>query len=163
MKLNRSELERGFQNKLFDIPVEGLQLQEVQVGGGKMECILSAEAIPEGFKISGSITIRYMESCDRCLDSFVDEHTSAITCILTPNKELIDESDPDVILFTGADHEVDLGTIFRDAILLEESFKRLCREDCKGLCPSCGINKNSGECSCAEDDSNSPWDALKQM
>ncbi len=149
MKLNRSELERGFQNKLFDIPAEGLQLQEVQVGGGKMECILSAEAIPEGFKISGSITIRYMESCDRCLESFVDEPTSAITCILTPNKELIDESDPDVILFTGADHEVDLGTIFRDAILLEESFK--------------GINKNSGECSCAEDDSNSPWDALKQM
>lgn len=163
MKINRSELERGFQNKLFDIPAEGLQLQEVQIEDGKMECILSAEAIPEGFKISGSITIRYMESCDRCLDSFVDEHTSEIKCILTPNNELIDESVPDVIQFTGSDHEVDLGTLFRDAILLEESFKRLCSEDCRGLCSSCGINKNSAKCDCSEDASNSPWDTLKQM
>ncbi len=162
MKLNRSELERGFNNKLFDIPAEGLHLKDVRFEDDRMECTLSAEPIPEGFKLTGTLKIRFIESCDRCLESFVDEHTSKVHCMLTPNEELIDGTEPEVILFTGSDHEVDLETIFRELILLEESFKRLCQDGCKGLCSICGINKNSAECDCRDDSSDSPFDVLKQ-
>jgi uncharacterized protein len=162
MKIYRSELERGFQNKLFDIPADELRLNDVQVEDDRMECTLSAKPIPEGFRLSGILKIRFLESCDRCLESFVDKHTSHVNCILTPNEELIDGLESEVLLFTGGDHEVDLGKILRELIILEESFKRLCREDCKGLCSICGINKNSAECECLDDSSDSPFEVLKQ-
>jgi uncharacterized protein len=32
--------------------------------------------------------------------------------------------------------------------VLAVPFAPLCREDCKGLCPQCGIDRNTGTCSC---------------
>jgi uncharacterized protein len=39
----------------------------------------------------------------------------------------------------------------------------LCREDCKGICPECGIDRNTGECSCVADDIDPRWAALKNF
>ena len=40
----------------------------------------------------------------------------------------------------------------------------LCRDDCRGLCPQCGTNRNLGACSCAPDaDPRSPWTVLRDF
>ncbi len=39
----------------------------------------------------------------------------------------------------------------------------LCREDCAGLCPSCGANLNAGACDCPPPSPDSRWDALRDV
>ena len=52
-----------------------------------------------------------------------------------------------VVAFYDKDR-IDLGEIVREQILLEVPLRRLCREDCRGLCPSCGVNRNTEACDC---------------
>lgn len=48
------------------------------------------------------------------------------------------------------DHDVvDLAPLARDAILLDLPLAPLCREDCAGLCPRCGIDRNEESCQCS--------------
>ena len=43
---------------------------------------------------------------------------------------------------------LDLGEVVREQVLLALPLKPLCREDCRGLCPRCGQNRNLGPCGC---------------
>src|SRR5215210_5657637 len=72
-------------------------------------------------------------------------------------------------------HEQDLGLMYvgdelleTDPILIEQlqlniPMKPLCREDCQGLCPVCGADKNTGACSCAESSPDPRWAALAAL
>ena len=57
------------------------------------------------------------------------------------------------------DHEVDLEPLVRDAVLLELPLAPLCRADCQGLCPFCGVNRNDEACGC-EAPADPRWSAL---
>ena len=41
--------------------------------------------------------------------------------------------------------------------------KRLCKDDCKGLCPHCGKNLNEEECNCKIETTHDVWEPLKQL
>ena len=58
----------------------------------------------------------------------------------------VDEGDLDVFPFDG--ETIDLEPLFREQFVLAVPYAPLCREDCKGLCPQCGIDRNSGTCTC---------------
>ena len=51
-------------------------------------------------------------------------------------------------LYPIVDDTIDLGPLVRDAIVLELPMAPLCRDDCAGLCPQCGANRNEGDCGC---------------
>jgi uncharacterized protein len=57
-------------------------------------------------------------------------------------------------------HEIRLGPIFLELVLLALPVKSLCREDCAGLCPQCGANLAAASCSCAKTESDSPFAVL---
>ena len=46
------------------------------------------------------------------------------------------------------DDEIDLSELLREQFYLALPMKPLCREDCRGLCPQCGVNRNTGTCDC---------------
>ncbi|MDE1154887.1 MAG: DUF177 domain-containing protein [Acidobacteriaceae bacterium] len=48
----------------------------------------------------------------------------------------------------------------REQVLLGLPGRTLCREDCKGLCPQCGVNRNTTACNCSEKPSDQRWNAL---
>ena len=58
----------------------------------------------------------------------------------------VSEGDLDVFPFDG--EKIDLEPLFREQFVLAVPFAPLCREDCKGLCPQCGIDRNTSTCSC---------------
>ncbi len=58
----------------------------------------------------------------------------------------VSEGDLDVFPFDG--EKIDLEPLFREQFVLAIPFSPLCKEDCKGLCPQCGIDRNTGTCSC---------------
>src|SRR5262249_59232686 len=61
------------------------------------------------------------------------------------------------------DDVVDLEPLIRDALLLELSPVPLCRPDCKGLCPKCGVDHNLSECDCADAEPDPRWAALRSL
>ncbi|MBM4341913.1 MAG: DUF177 domain-containing protein [Deltaproteobacteria bacterium] len=72
------------------------------------------------------------------------------------------DADPDVSEHDGLRAELDELVI--EYLLLELPSAPLCAEDCKGLCPTCGANRNESTCGCpAQPDTLSPWAQLAQF
>jgi len=59
MKLLRSDLLAGFSDKLFEIPVNTLNLTGLEFRQEIIICKLSSESIPEGFKLKGSLAFSF--------------------------------------------------------------------------------------------------------
>ena len=49
------------------------------------------------------------------------------------------------------DMHFNLDPLVTEDIFLSLPTKILCSEDCKGLCPKCGVNLNLGKCSCKKE------------
>lgn len=96
--------------------------------------------------------------CDRCLKSFENPKSVRREYLLAEELEN-GENDDIVLLEDGA---VDLGDLARTAFILEMDTKTLCSEDCKGLCPGCGVNLNQGSCICKKA-ADPRWAALAQL
>ena len=64
-------------------------------------------------------------------------------------QELADAENNDIVLLE--DGAVDVGDLARTAMILEMDAKTLCSEDCRGLCPGCGVNLNQGSCTCRKE------------
>ena len=82
--------------------------------------------------------------CDRCMEEFDAPKSVSYSCVLAEEKQ---EEDSDEIILLEHD-EVDLAELARDAFILDMDTKTLCSEDCKGLCPGCGVNLNREPCRC---------------
>ena len=94
---------------------------------------------------------------------FENEFQSKISVILTNDKELIKESTSDVESFLHSDEFTDLSNILRESILIEQPFKKLCKNECKGLCVVCGIDLNNKICSCKKPHSVSGLSDLEDL
>jgi uncharacterized protein len=91
-------------------------------------------------------------TCARCLSAFPLQVTNTFSVVLTPETPLTGEielkaSDMTESFYSGT--EVDLTRLIYDQVLLALPTRPLCDEECRGLCPQCGVNRNSGRCSCA--------------
>ena len=86
--------------------------------------------------------------CDRCLIEYdwVLSNASPMLYVLgrVPSGEAVD--DPGIGYLPVNTTDVDLTQDVRDLIMLAIPGKRLCREDCRGLCPVCGADWNLQDC-----------------
>jgi uncharacterized protein len=100
------------------------------------------------FYFTGRVAGHAADSCRRCLTDVrtpVDEPVTAL--FLAEGTETSD--DPDVFAIDPRMHELDLRPAVREAWLLSAPSFVLCREDCQGLCPTCGTDRNAQPCTCA--------------
>ena len=97
--------------------------------------------------INASIKTKLKLNCSRCLDAFIYPIDIDIEERFTNNKELENEE----IMFVDGD-TLDITEIIENSIISTLPIKRLCKEDCKGLCSQCGANKNIENCSCLDYD-----------
>lgn len=89
--------------------------------------------------------------CARCLDDFVMDIERDFHCVLVPHshqKEEVELEEDDLELGYYSGDEVDVSPIIREQLLLGLPTQPLCREDCRGLCPKCGVNRNRESCDC---------------
>ena len=73
---------------------------------------------------------------------------------------LENEEEDDIVLLDNG--EVDVGQLAYTAFILNMDTKHLCSEDCKGLCPGCGVNLNVEPCRCKKQ-ADPRWAALEQL
>jgi uncharacterized protein len=58
---------------------------------------------------------------------------------------------------------LELNDVLREFVLLALPMQKLCTENCKGICPVCGQNRNQSECSCQSNAGDDRWAALKEI
>ncbi len=116
------------------------------------------------YLVDGELKVHYKAQCARCLKPLEREMD------LEVHEEFARyemEDNPDRYLFQGP--EIDLTQMIEDTILLHLPLRHLCDDNCKGLCPICGADRNVVTCSCgAEGDSGedqplNPFAALKTL
>jgi len=118
--------------------------------------------------VNGQIDTRVQVECDRCLQPvelavnavYQLEYISGSDYESIQAAELT-EAEMLVSVFDGG--AIDVDEIVKEQILLTVPTRLLCREDCKGICPECGIHRNTGECSCVTEEIDPRWAALKNL
>jgi len=101
--------------------------------------------------------------CRRCLND-ASAHVSGEEHVIFVEADDEEADNPDVYALDERADEIDLRPAIREQWLLAVPTFVLCKDDCKGLCPSCGADLNAGECHCPPQVSvDSRWDALRSL
>lgn len=124
----------------------------------------------ERFRLEGTVRTELELPCSRCLEPFRMPIDAAFSLRYLPASEMthaqereVEEDDLETSYYR--DDQIDLNELMREQFYLALPMKPLCRDECKGLCPQCGTNLNTGACSCAarwEDPRLAPLKQLKQ-
>ena len=93
--------------------------------------------------LEGLLTAELLCACDRCGEAFESVKETELDAILVEENP---GDDPE--LFVLQDDGIDLDEVLTTLFVLDMETKFLCKEDCKGLCPTCGKNLNLGPCTC---------------
>ena len=158
MRLDLSRFKAGEQrvDKTYDPAAFGLtQDDEFRIVG---PVVLATEVRKDTKKVRLVGTVKTTLECDcgRCLEPFtvpVDSSFDLLylpagaTVEAAPDEELEIQSE-DVGVSFYKDDEIDLRDLMREQFYLALPMKPLCRADCRGLCPMCGINRNRETCTC---------------
>jgi uncharacterized protein len=100
------------------------------------------------FYFSGMLEGRAVTSCRRCLTELTSPLHEEVH-FLFAESGLEEADEDDVFPIPPGSYELDLRPALREGWLLAVPQFALCREDCKGLCPTCGADRNTGDCTCA--------------
>ena len=132
-----------------------------QAGHGEAELELYAEG--EHAFAAGTFRGELMVACSRCVNPVTLHIDEKLLVTFVPRHEMPDddadkpaddaddgpevsEDDLDVFPFDG--ERIDLEPLFREQFVLAIPYAPLCAETCKGLCPQCGIDRNTASCAC---------------
>jgi uncharacterized protein len=161
--------------KLSDIPDEGLEIEGTEALGSPYadpdwtleDLHLRLERDGDTVFVQGSLGASVPLSCGRCLEPMRVRLSPEVSSRLVPaprgrveGRELgSDDLETDVY----AGDTIDLGALVETETSLALPMKPLCRADCRGLCPVCGINRNSSTCACETSTPDPRWAALKGL
>lgn len=147
--------------RVSDISDEGLRIEDASVFGApfsdrswRLDRVnLLAELDGEDVVITGEIDSTVPVTCGRCLEELPARVRAVVDVRFIPRPPTGDRvelgsDDLDLDFYTGG--EVNLATLVESETALALPMKPLCREDCRGLCPVCGGNRNLVACGCPE-------------
>jgi DUF177 domain-containing protein len=105
------------------------------------------DSIDGGIEVAASVRAPWQGECRRCLRPITGELCCEVRELY--RSRLGHQSpDPDEDTYPLEGDVLDLRPLVRDALLLELPLAPLCRQDCRGLCPTCGADLNAGPCDC---------------
>lgn len=120
------------------------------------------------FKVDGSylinadINYKYETKCDRCFETTIKEMTTSLSAKLEDcGKQYEDNEFDDIIYYKKGILDLDEYILMEVASSLP--MKTLCDENCRGLCPECGIDLNKESCTCQDDYIDPRFEQLKDF
>jgi uncharacterized protein len=126
----------------------------------------------EKVRLIGRVASELELPCSRCLEPFRVPVDTSFDLLFLPASAEVEASadddgrqlgDDDANTSFYEDEAIDLAQVIREQFYLALPMKPLCREDCLGLCPVCGINRNTGTCTCQTEWVDPRMDALRRL
>jgi uncharacterized protein len=158
MKLDLERTEAG----ASELPLAGELSLDFSPGGPTAVAVagvLRVDNLESRFVLRGELEACAGAVCDRCLGDFSLSWAVpvAIVILCDPGSTGDDGDTPVIHQRQG---EVDLTETLSEAVALAVPLQRICRDECRGLCPGCGIDLNRETCDCQQDDSDPRWAGL---
>lgn len=113
------------------------------------------------FFFSGRFDGTAVTTCRRCLCDVTSSVGDELQLIFAAS-DTDEANESDIVPIPAGEREVDLRPVVREEWLMAVPGFALCREDCRGLCPSCGSDRNTGSCTCSPS-SDPRWDGLRNV
>lgn len=174
-----------------DIPDHGLEIEateadawllalmrdtvrEIFTASDKVRLHVSMARVEGNVTLDGELEFDEHPTCDRCLAGYNEKCHVPLHMVLAPlyedarqeereegmKIELVRE-DLEFGYYEG--DRFDLEELIREQILLSQPMKRLCKEECLGLCQYCGKDLNQGSCDCREKRVDPRWEVLRKV
>jgi uncharacterized protein len=163
---------------LQDIPAEGREFhftdQSLWTGpmdtfhvaakvGREFEARMLIVPQDDGYLVSGEFSGSVLLPCGRCVEEFelpVEGEFDSFEEPAMAGEGLEDESR---LRMNAGQPEFDAAGFLWEQFLLALPESAICSEDCKGLCPTCGINRNQGTCACAREEGDPRLAVLRNL
>ena len=141
-----------------------LEVQSADIGlddsrlviGAPIEIDLVCSSLNDGVVVEGSVRATFHGECRRCLASVTGRLEVDV-------RELYQQTVTDPDAFAIENDQIDLKLMVRESVLLDLPDAPVCRPDCRGLCPTCGIDLNADSCSCVTESVDPRWAALDAL
>ena len=126
-----------------------------------------ADLVGAEIRIRGMVKTRLEVSCDRCLatvglpvEQEFDLTYRPVSAIAREEEIELAEDELEVGFYSG--EGIELVDVVAEQVILSLPMKVVCAADCRGLCPTCGADRNREPCRCPETRLDSPFAALKE-
>ncbi|HUH62860.1 MAG TPA: DUF177 domain-containing protein [Terracidiphilus sp.] len=124
--------------------------------------------IVSDIRLRGKFSGRFHVPCARCIEPAEIPLAAEFDLIFRPVGA---DAGPPERSITAPETEIGyyqkdsllLADVLREQVLLSLPVRTLCKPDCKGLCPRCGVNRNNQPCHCEENQSDPRWEALSGL
>ncbi len=156
LRINAVELLRqpgAVREVTFDVAAAPLDAEH-DLLVGDIHVALRLHARSDSIDVTGTVSADWASVCRRCLRDLSGTSVAAVD-----ERYQIEALDPDAFMIE--DGQLDLVPLVRETVLLELEAERLCREDCAGLCPVCGVDRSTTDCSCDTTVRDDRWAALE--
>ncbi len=160
LELHRIEVHKTYASGDLDYHTTEFQQQ------GPLKVDAVAELLGSEIRIRGHLGTRLNVKCDRCLTPVDLPIERDFDLFYRPMREIardeeieVPEDESEVGFYSG--EGIELADVLAEQVNLSVPMKIVCREDCQGLCPVCGIDRNVEKCNCAERKKDSPFASLK--
>jgi len=164
LKLNLKNLEAGTTKVVLPVKKDEIDAAIAPLeADGTLNLTLFSELATE-YIGDACLNVTLSLECSRCLKKIVQPLDLPFSLVLKAGSgPKDDDEDDNVVYFDPHDEEADLTGIIAEEISVNSPMQPLCKENCKGLCPSCGANLNRKACGCKPEVINPAWEALKKL
>jgi len=158
---------------ISEIPQEGLDVElretiKIDDCLSPVKASLRVEKVGAEILIKGKLSAQVELQCSRCLKDFESVISIPVDVVYHPVEELKGEENRELSLeeldlgfYSG--EEFDLLDLVKEQLMLSLPMKPLCTDLCKGICPQCGTDLNTGKCGCSVKDIDPRLKDLKKL
>ncbi len=161
MIIKIANLSDGIHTLSFDENISEIGVSDPFYGNCKVKVKLSKSH--SQIVLNAELNLEANYQCDRCGKDYKTKVQNSYQMVyLFWDEPENNESFNLIYLPIDAD-KINIANDVRDYALLAISMKKLCKEDCKGLCPRCGKDLNEGKCNCIEKETDPRWEPLEKL
>jgi uncharacterized protein len=142
----------------LEVPAVGLTLRgDAEVADGTPVWVdVVVESLSDGLTVNGEVRTTWTGTCRRCLGP-------ATGPLVAEVQELYQVHPTSEEAFPFDGEQLDLRPMVRELVLMELPAAPLCRDDCAGICPTCGADRSVEPCDCGGEASDPRWAGLDAL
>ncbi len=170
LQLQRLEFNEAFQPGAIDLGGDTKQVAPLETSG-RAELIeenRGHKEILDDIRLVGKLATEVEVACERCLEPVQQPVSREFELLYRPQgadktkeEAAVSKGETEISYYEG--DGLLLEDVLREQVLLAIPYRVLCQENCKGLCPTCGRNLNSGTCDCKDAQPDPRWNALGDL
>jgi len=161
MIIKISNLSEGEHNFVFEDKVDVLDLDKPFYGKYKSSLILNKLHDQLILSVTSDFKVKY--ECDRCGTEYKTSLKSDYKMIYLMNEAPEETESLNVSYLSRDADKIDIRSDVREFALLAVPMKKLCKDECKGLCYKCGKDLNKEKCACSAEEIDPRWKPLMNL